>query len=287
MVNPDHLRFDFSHFQKLTDDEIRHVEERVNLMIRENMPLAEYRDIPIAEARKMGAMALFGEKYGERVRAIRFGDSIELCGGTHVKATGNIGMFKIVSESAIAAGIRRIEAITAQKVEHFIYTQMDAIRQVREVFNNTPAFLQAVKKAVEENSELKKQLETMMRERITDLQHRLIKDVEDHNGINVIRFKAGFAPDLVKDMAFHIRNRFERLVFIAGSAHDDKPSLTIALSDALVAEGKNASTAVREAAKEMQGGGGGQPFLATAGGKDLNGLERAMDKAFQLLVDKS
>ncbi|MDR2911539.1 MAG: alanine--tRNA ligase, partial [Bacteroidales bacterium] len=249
-----------------------------------NAPLNEYRGIPIGQAREMGAMALFGEKYGDEVRAIRFGNSIELCGGTHVKATGQIGMFKIISESAIAAGIRRIEAITAEQVEQYIDTQVDAIQQVRDVFHNSPSFLQAVKKAVEENGELKKQLEDMMRERMTEFQHGLLKNVEEHNGINVIRFRAPIAPDLIKDMAFKLKSRFERFVFIAGSDHGDKPTLTIALSDALVTEGKNAAAVVREAAKEMQGGGGGQPFFATAGGKDITGLERAMEKAFGLLI---
>jgi len=284
MVGPEHLRFDFSHFQKMTDEEIRQVERKVNRLIRENFPIDEYRDIPVDDALKMGAMALFGEKYGERVRAIRFGDSIELCGGTHLRATGQIGMFKIISESAIAAGIRRIEAITAEKIEQFIYTQADTMKQVREIFNNSPTFLQSIKKAVEENNGLKKQLEDMMRERMEELKTALLKNVEEHNGINVIRFRTSFASDLIKDMAFSIKNRFERLVFIAGSDHDGKPALAIALSDALVTEGKNASTAVREAAKEMQGGGGGQAFFATAGGKDVGGLEKAMIKAFRLLV---
>ena len=285
LVRPDHLRFDFSHFQKMTDEEIRQVEKRVNRMIRENIPLTEYRDVPICDARKMGAMALFGEKYGERVRAVRFGETIELCGGTHVKATGQIGMFKIISESAIAAGIRRIEAITAEKMEQHLYTLTDIVRQVRELFNNSPAFLQSIKKTVEENSGLKKQLEDVMRERMTDLQHALIKTVEEHNGNNVIRLKTSFAPELIKDMAFSIRNRFERLAFIAGSDHGGKPTLTISLSDTLVAEGKNATAAVREAAKEIQGGGGGQVFFATAGGKDVDGLERAMEKALKILVE--
>jgi alanyl-tRNA synthetase len=284
LVGPDYLRFDFSHFQKMSDEEIRKVEKRVNRMIRDNAPLNEHRDIPIDDARKMGAMALFGEKYGEEVRVIQFGDSIELCGGTHVKATGQIGVFKIISESAIAAGIRRIEAITAEKVEQYIYAQVDTIRQVRDVFNNSPSFLQAVKKAVEENNELKKQLEDVMRERMVEFQNGLVKSVEKHNGMNVIRFTSSFAPDLIKDMAFRLKSRFERVIFIAGSDFGGKPTLIIALSDALVAEGKNASNAVREAAREMQGGGGGQPFFATAGGKDPGGLDKAMTKAFQLLV---
>ncbi|MDR1172089.1 MAG: alanine--tRNA ligase [Bacteroidales bacterium] len=284
LVGPDYLRFDFSHFQKMSDEEIRAVEERVNRMIRENAPLNEYRGIPIDEARKMGAMALFGEKYGEEVRAIRFGDSIELCGGTHVKATGQIGIFMIISESAIAAGIRRIEAITAEKAEQYIRAQEDTIRQIRSMFNNSPLFLQAIRKTVEENNELKKQLEDVMRKRMAEFQHGLVESAEEHNGIRVIRFTSSFAPDLIKDMAFKLKNRFERIVFIAGSDFGGKPTLTIALSDVLVAEGKNAANAVREAAREMQGGGGGQPFFATAGGKNVSGLEKAMEKAFQLLV---
>ena len=284
LVSPDHLRFDFSHFQKMTNEELRLVEKRVNQRIRENLPLTEYRSIPIDDARKMGAMALFGEKYGELVRAVRFGDSVELCGGTHAKATGQIGMFKIISESAIAAGIRRIEAITAETVEQYIYTQEDSVQQIRDIFNNSPSFLQAVKKAVDENNELKKQIEDMMRERMAEFQHALVKNVEEQNGINIIRAKTSFTPDLIKDMVFQLRNRFERFVLIVGSDHGGKPTLTIALSDALVAEGKNASNTVREAAKEMQGGGGGQLFFATAGGKDVGGLDQAMEKALQLLV---
>ncbi len=284
LVGPEYLRFDFSHFQKMTDEEIRSVEQRVNRMIRENTSLDEYRNIPIDEARSMGAMALFGEKYGDRVRAIRFGESVELCGGTHVKATGQIGMFKIVSESAIAAGIRRIEAISAENAELYVYAQEDSIRQVREIFNNSPSFLQAVKKAVEENHELKKQLEDVMRQRIDEFQHTLADSAEEFNGINVIRFKSSFASEAIKDLAFKMKGRFERLVFIAGSDFGGKPTLTVALSDALVAEGKNASNTVREAAKEMAGGGGGQTFFATAGGKNIDGLEKAMEKTFQLLV---
>ena len=286
LVDNEHLRFDFSHFQKVSNEEITQVEKRVNKLIRENIALDEYRNIPFEDASKMGAIALFGEKYEENVRVIRFGSAIELCGGTHVKATGQIGMFKIISESAIAAGIRRIEAITAEKLEDFINTRVETIRQVREIFNNSPTFLQAIKKAVEENAELKKQIEEIMRERMADFKNNLFNHVEERNGINILRTKVSFHPDLIKDMAFSARNRFERLIFISGSDYDGKPSLTIALSDALVAEGKNASTTVREAAKEIMGGGGGQPFFATAGGKDINGLERAMEKALNILVSE-
>ncbi|MDR0814397.1 MAG: alanine--tRNA ligase [Bacteroidales bacterium] len=283
-VGPDNLRFDFSHFQKMTDEELRKVERIVNRMIRQSTPLAEHRGIPIAEARKMGAMALFGEKYGEEVRVIQFGESVELCGGTHVQSTGQIGMLKIVSESAIAAGIRRIEAITAGKIEDYIDIQIDTIKEIREIFNNSPAFLQAIKKAVDENTQFKKQMEDMMRERLTEFQLGLVKQIEEHNNLNVIRFNADFAPDLIKTLAFNLRQQVERLVFIAGSNHDGKPTLTIALSDALVTEGKNASNTVREAAKEIAGGGGGQAFFATAGGKNADGLEKAMEKAFEMLV---
>lgn len=285
LVNSDHLRFDFSHFQKMTNEEIRKVEIEVNRLVRENIILDECREIPIDDAMGMGATALFGEKYGEKVRVIRFGESIELCGGTHVSATGRIGMFKIVSESAIAAGIRRIEAITAEKVEQYLYTQEDIVQEAREVFNNSPAFLQAMKNAVDENAELKKQIEDIMRERLDDFRHSLFEKVEEFNGINVVRFTSTFAPDLIKDLAFKIRNKFERLVFIAGSECDGKVMLTIALSDTLVAENKNASVVVREAAKEISGGGGGQPFFATAGGKKVEGLEKAMEKAFRLLTE--
>jgi alanyl-tRNA synthetase len=283
-VNADALRFDFSHFQKMTNDELRAVERMVNRMVRADTPLDERRHTPIDEARAMGAMALFGEKYGEEVRVIRFGESVELCGGTHVKATGQIGIFKIVSESAIAAGIRRIEALTAEKAEDFAYSIEDTVRQIHELFNNSPAFVQAVKKTVEENSVLKKQLEEITRERTVEFQKKLMKQIEECNGMKVIRFNAPFPPDLIKNMAFNLRQKVERLAFIAGSLHAGKPSLTVALSDALVAEGKNASLVVREAAKEIAGGGGGQPFFATAGGKNANGLENAITKAFDLLM---
>jgi alanyl-tRNA synthetase len=284
LVGADYLRFDFSHFLKLTDEELRKVERKVNRMIRENTALEEYRNIPLEEARGMGAMALFGEKYGEKVRVVRFGNSVELCGGTHVSSTGQIGMFKIVSESAVAAGIRRIEAITAEKIEDFIDAQTDAIRQVRSVFNNSPAFLQSIKKTIEENALLKKQVEEIMRERLAEFQLGLQKNITECNGMNVIRFIAPFAPEQIKDMAFEMKRRIERLAFIAGSNHDGKPTLTVALSDSLVAEGKNASVVVREAAGEISGGGGGQPFFATAGGKNPAGLENAVQKAFQLLA---
>ncbi|MDR2848819.1 MAG: alanine--tRNA ligase [Bacteroidales bacterium] len=284
-VGADNLRFDFSHFQKMTDEELRQVERIVNRMIRSATPLDEHRNLPIAEARQMGAMALFGEKYGEEVRVIKFGDSVELCGGTHVQSTGQIGMLKIISESAIAAGIRRIEAITAGKIEDYIDVQVDAIRQVREMFNNSPSFLQAVRKAVDENALLKKQMEDLTRERLTEFQLGLMQKIEEHNNMNVIRFEAPFASDLIKTLAFNLRQQVKRLVFIAGSNHDGKPTLTIALSDDLVAEGKNASNVVREAAKEIQGGGGGQTFFATAGGKNAEGLEKAMEKAFGLMVE--
>jgi len=283
-VSAENLRFDFSHFHKMTAGEIREVEMMVNRMIRENAPLKEYRDIRVDEALNMGAIALFGEKYGERVRAIRLGASIELCGGTHVKATGEIGLFRITSEGAIAAGIRRIEAVTAAVAERHLYTLADTLQQVRDMFNNSPLFLQAIQKTTDENHDLKRQMDAMMRDRVNELQHSLVNAAEEHNGVRVIRFRTSFAPELVKDMIFNIRNRFEHLVVIAGSDHGGKPSLTVALSDAMTAKGKNASDAVRHAAKEMQGGGGGQAFFATAGGKDTSGLEQAMKKAFQFLI---
>jgi alanyl-tRNA synthetase len=283
-VNSENLRFDFSHFQKLTEAEIRQVEQRINQLVRENITLVEYRDIPTDDALKMGAIALFGEKYDDKVRAIKFGQSIELCGGTHANATGQIGIFKIISESAISAGVRRIEAITANKVEQLIYANIDTLKQIRELFNNSPTFLQSIRKSLNENQELKKQLEDTLRERIQKTQQLLIKEVEEHNGINVIKHLTSFSPDIVKGMISGVRTRMERLVIIVGCNHSDKPMLTVAISDDLIADGKNASTVVREAAKEMNGNGGGQPFLATASGKNPDKLEAAMAKALELLV---
>jgi alanyl-tRNA synthetase len=269
-VSPDSLRFDFSHFQKMTREEIRAVEAIANRKIRESMPLQEKRETPIAEAQAMGAMALFGEKYGETVRVIQFGSSIELCGGTHVQSTGNIGMVRIVAESSIAAGIRRIEAITGKAVEAMLDNQQDVLADARELLNNTPDVLTALKKQSEELSELRKQIETYQHEKIMALRDKLLASAQDSNDIKIIQFEGSLPADQVKTLAFQIRNvQPEKLFFVAGCIHEGKPSITVLLSDDLVAKGLNAVNIAREAAKEIQGGGGGQPFFASAGGKKI------------------
>ena len=283
-VSPDTLRFDFSHFQKMTKEEIRAVEAIANRKIRANYPLNERRDTPIAEAQALGAMALFGEKYGETVRVIQFGTSTELCGGTHVQATGEIGMVRILSETSIAAGVRRIEAITAKGIEDLLDKQQDFLSEAREFFNNTPDLLSAIQKSIEENSELKKRVDDFMHEKIITLRDNLIKEAKVINGVKTIRVDIELPADAVKTLAFQIRNVVnEKLFFVAGCVFDGKPSLTIMLSDDLVAAGMNAVNIARDAAKEIQGGGGGQPFFASAGGKNADGITKAIEKALKAI----
>jgi alanyl-tRNA synthetase len=273
------LRFDFSHFQKVTDEEIRRVERIVTAKIREDIPLDEKRHVPIAEAKQLGAMALFGEKYGEDVRVVKFGSSVELCGGTHIDSTGRIGSFRIIAESSIAAGIRRIEAITAESVENFYYAQQDMIRDARAFLNNTPDLLQALKKSVEENAGLKKQVEEYVKEKIASLKKQVIENKQQINGINLFVVKGPFPAEIVKDIAFQIKGEFpEKTYFAAATASEGKPLLTVMISDDLVKGGLNAGQIVREAAKHIRGGGGGQPHFATAGGKDSEGLAIALDE---------
>lgn len=283
LVRPDGLRFDFAHFQKMTDEEIRQVERIVNSLIRSNSTLEEFRETPIDEAQKMGAMALFGEKYGDRVRVIKFGNSVELCGGTHVPATGQIGLLKITAESAIAAGVRRIEAVTAGKAEDLVYFQQDTLKEISTVFHNSPNLVNAIKKAIEENADLKKMTEEFMKEKAVVLKDRLLSNMEVLNGKKLIRFNLDMPAEIVKDIAYQLRGQIsEDLVFVAGTNDGGKPLLTVLLSDNLVAAGINASAIVREAAKEIQGGGGGQPFFAQAGGKNPDGLNNAIAKAVDL-----
>jgi len=283
-VSPDTLRFDFSHYQKMTKEEIQLVEQLANKKIRENYPLNERRDTPIAEAQALGAMALFGEKYGESVRVIQFGTSTELCGGTHVQATGEIGMVRIVSETSIAAGIRRLEAITAKGIENLLDIQQDVITEARELLNNTPDLINAIRKSVDENNLLKKQLEGFMHEKIMALRDKLIDEATILKGIKTIRYQSDLSSDSIKTLAFQIRNIVtEKLFFVAGSVYEGKPSITILLSDDLVAGGLNAVNIARDAAKEIQGGGGGQPFFASAGGKNAEGILRAINKAVEAI----
>ena len=283
LVTPDSLRFDFSHFQKVTDEEIRKVEHIVNARIRANIPLKEYRNIPIEEAKELGAIALFGEKYGDRVRVIQFGTSIEFCGGTHVAATGNIGMVKIISESSVAAGVRRIEAYTGAHVEEMLDTIQDTLSDLKALFNNAPDLRIAIRKYLDENAGLKKQVEDFMKEKEAALKERLLKNVQEIHGIKVIKFCAPLPAEVVKNIAFQLRGEItENLFFVAGSTDNGKPMLTVMLSDNLVAGGLKAGNLVKEAAKLIQGGGGGQPHFATAGGKNADGLPAAVEKVLEL-----
>ena len=283
-VSPDALRFDFSHFQKLTKEEIRAVEAIANRKIRENYPLQERRETPIAEAQAMGAMALFGEKYGETVRVIQFGSSVELCGGTHVSATGNIGLVRVVAESSIAAGIRRIEAITGKAVEELLDKQQETIGEAKELLNNAPDVLTAIRRLSEESADLKKQVEAFVHEKIMTLRDKLLAEATDVKGFKVVKYEGSLTADQAKTLAFQIRNvQTEKLFFVAGCVADGKPSLTVLLSDDLVAGGLNATNIAREAAKEIQGGGGGQPFFASAGGKNPAGIQKAIAKALEAL----
>ncbi|MBP1629525.1 MAG: alaS [Bacteroidetes bacterium] len=287
LVDADRLRFDFSHFSKLSSEEIRLVEKKVNAIIRNNYNGNDLREVPIDEARAMGAAALFGEKYGDKVRVIQFGDSIELCGGTHVKATGNIGMFKIVSESAIAAGMRRIEAITAEKVEEFMYDYIDNFEDLR-VMVGQVNLKPAIQKLISENEELKSSIEEFQKEKIDSMFNDIKSKVEKIDEINYIGLNLTLSSELIKDLAYRFKNFFNNtnFVFIAGSNMTDKPTITIMLSEDLVAKGHNAGAIVRDAAKFIQGGGGGQPFFATAGGKNHQGLEEAINKAKELIFNK-
>lgn len=282
-VSPSVLRFDFSHFQKLTDKEIREVERYVTGKIRENIIREEMRHVPIAEAKEMGAMALFGEKYGEDVRVIRFGDSVELCGGTHISSTGRIGSFRIINESSIAAGIRRIEAITAEACEDYFYAQQDILTEVKSLFNNTPNLTQALRKFFEENAEMKKTVEEYVKEKTVQIKDALIKKKQVINGIDFYVLNGPFPGEVVKDIAFQIKGQFaENTAFVGATEYEGKPLLTVMLSDDLVKDhGLNASQLVRDAAKHIQGGGGGQPHFATAGGKNTEGLTKALNEIIE------
>ena len=285
LVTPDSLRFDFSHFQKVTPEELRAVERLVNRAIRANYPLEEKRDATIEEAKKAGAMMLFGEKYGDRVRMVRFGESVELCGGTHVRATGNIGFFKIVNESAISAGVRRIEAVTGEGAENILYATEDTMRDVAEYLKNSQ-IVQAIKKVVESNEALTREMEAIRREQVAEWAEKIITSTPERNGVRLMAVQTDRRPDFVKELVFAVRSRAKNIVLVLGTVQDGKPSLTVALGDDIVAMGANAGAVVREAAKAINGGGGGQPFLATAGGKDPDGLQAAIDKAVDLIMEK-
>ena len=279
------LRFDFSHFQKVTQEELRKAERIANEHVRMAIPRCEHRNVPIEEAKSLGAMALFGEKYGDKVRVIQYGSSIELCGGTHVDNTGNIGMIKIVSESSIAAGIRRIEAITGEGVENAIYDLEDTLGKVRELLNNTPNVLVALQKSIAENSSLRKQAEEYMRERVKNLAQKVLENATETGGVKVASLAGPRLADVVKGVAFELKNETnEKVIFIAATKDNEKPMLTVMISDELVSDTLNASKIVREAAKLIQGGGGGQPGFAQAGGKNAEGLSAALDKMKEIVL---
>ena len=283
-VDPHSLRFDFSHFRKVTPEEIRQVEHLANRMIRNAIPREEHREMPIDEARQMGAMALFGEKYGDRVRVIKYGDSVELCGGTHVGNTGNIGMVRIVSESSIAAGIRRIEAITGANVEDMLDNVQDTLGHVKELLNNAPDAIAALQRSLNENAELKKQVDDFMKQRIAVLAKQIEDEAKSMNGINVMLLTGRRLPDIVKGVALAIKADCpEATAFLAATEHEGKPMLTVMLSEDLVKQGKKAGDIVRGAAKCIQGGGGGQPHFAQAGGRNPEGLNDAMQAMLKAL----
>ena len=284
-VSPNLLRFDFSHFKKMTPEEIREVEHRANALVREAIIREEHREVPIAEAREMGAMALFGEKYGDKVRVIKYGDSVELCGGTHVANSGNIGMIKIVSESSIAAGIRRIEAITGENVENAIDVIEDTLKGIKELFNNAPDIMTAINKSISENAELHKQVDQFIKDRVKMLKEKLYSTSIMVGDTAVLKLFGPYDSEIVKSLALSIKSdKQPKVAFVAATHQNDKPMLTIALSDDLVKEGKNAGMIIREAAKLIQGGGGGQPGFAQAGGKNAGGLDAALKSIIELLA---
>ena len=283
-VSPDSLRFDFSHFQKVTDEELRKVSRLVNQLIREDIPLDERRDTPVEEAKELGAIALFGEKYGDTVRVVRFGPSCELCGGIHAKSTGRIGMLKIVSESSVAAGVRRIEAITGANCEEAFYVIEDTLRDVKDLFNNAKDLRGVISKYIEEHDAMKKDMEKFRNEAVERTKNMLVERAETINGIKVVKAILPIQANAAKDLVFKIREAIpENLVCAVGSTANDKPLLSVMLSDDMVKDhGLNAGTIIREAAKLIQGGGGGQPHYASAGGKNLDGINAAVDKVIEL-----
>ena len=283
LVTADSLRFDFSHFEKVTAEQLREVEHIVNAKIRQDIPLKEYRDYPIEEAKKLGAIALFGEKYGDRVRIVQFGTSVEFCGGCHASSTGCLGMVKIISESSIAAGVRRIEAITGKGVEDMLDGMQDFVADLKSLFNNAPDLMATVQKAISENKELQAQVDSFKAQKAQEYKKALIEKARDINGVKVMSSVFPLDAQNAKDIAFQLRGQFaDHLLVVIGSVDHGKPTLTVSLSDDLVKEGKNAGALVREAGKLIKGGGGGQPHFATAGGKDPDGLQAAVTKIIEL-----
>ncbi len=286
LVNSDSLRFDFSHFQKVTPEELRAVEHLVNAAVRENYPLIEDRNCTVEKAKDAGAMMLFGEKYGDKVRMIRFGDSVELCGGTHAAATGNIGLFRILSEAAISAGVRRIEAVTGLRAEQHTDTMEDTLKAIQETVRN-PHVMEAVRKMFTENEALAKEVESLNRAKLDEMAAKIADNIAtrpETDGMIIVRQTLNMRPEMAKNLLFMLRGRNPKLVMVVGIRNEDKPTLAILLGDDIVARGVNAGAVIREAAKEIDGSGGGQPFFAMAGGKNLDGLEKAIDKAIEAIT---
>jgi len=281
LVTPEYLRFDFSHFQKVTDDELLKIQRLVNSMIRQNLKAEVVNQLPMSKAQEMGAIALFGEKYGDEVRVVKFGHSVELCGGTHAEATGQIGMFQITSESAISAGVRRIEAITGKKVEALMEESTSIIKQVKQLLNNPKNLSGSVQEVLDNNRELQKQLDGLAKKEAMGLKDELKNSVEKIGDINVL---TAIVPlndaQLIKDLAFQLKGEIDNLFLVLGANLDGKANLTVMISDQLVKErGLDAGKIIRVAAKAIQGGGGGQPFYATAGGRNVDGLQEALEIA--------
>lgn len=284
LVSPNHLRFDFSHFAKVTDEELQQVEDFVNGRIQEQLPLIERRDIPFAQAVEEGAMALFGEKYGDHVRAIKFGGSMELCGGIHVKNTGEIWHFKIVSEGAVAAGIRRIEAITGDAVKAYFASQESTLNEIKFALKNPQDVIKAVGSVQEENTKLKKQVEQLIRDKAKGLKTELAQQIQEINGVQFLAVQVDLNPEGAKDLAYDLGNLGTNMFLVLATAEEGKPMLSCYISKELVADKKlNAGLVVRELGKYIQGGGGGQPFFATAGGKNAGGIQEALNKAIDFV----
>jgi alanyl-tRNA synthetase len=284
LVNPNNLRFDFSHFSKVTDEELQQVEDFVNARIQEQLPLIERRSIPIQQALEEGAMALFGEKYGDMVRAIKFGNSMELCGGIHVSNSADIWSFKIVSEGAVAAGIRRIEAITGAGVRQFFASQEELLSEIKTALKNPQDTIKAVVSLQDENAKLKKQLEILLKEKAKNMKAELAQELQTINGIQFLAKKVDLNAEGAKDLAYELGNLGNNLFLVLATAEENKPMLTCYISKELVAEKNlNASQVVRELGKYIQGGGGGQPFFATAGGKNPDGIAQALEKAIDFV----
>ncbi len=283
---PESLRFDFIHFQKVTREELRQVERIVNARIREDIPLQDHRDVPLAEAKKLGAIALFGEKYGDRVRVVQFGDSVEFCGGCHAHSTGRLGLIRILSESSVAAGVRRIEAITGRAAEESIYAEEDLIEGVKAFFNNAKDLTSVIRKTIEENDGLKKQVDDFVKERVAGLREKLVANAKEVSGVKVLKtvVPMPIRPEAVKDLAFQLSGMLpENMLCAIGSQFEEKPLLTVMISKNLVEDRNlNAGAMVREAAKLIKGGGGGAAHFATAGGKDASGLDAAVEKVIEL-----